>query len=221
MDWNNIFTTVPNHTIKDVYVSVKGRMSDYFEGGIYLDEVNPSTTSAWGTVRLPSGDYECIRLKNEVKSELANVFNSISIPFITETYIEYIWISKDNFQVMTISSQDGETNPNFGQAGYIERMSAVETSVAQLQSESTVPTNFQLSQNYPNPFNSSTLIKFTVPEAAHVKINVYDMRGALVRTIADGYLAAGNYSRVFDAGDLASGTYLYKMQIGDMQQSKK
>ncbi|MBD3289787.1 T9SS type A sorting domain-containing protein [candidate division KSB1 bacterium] len=180
-----------------------------------------STFDAWGTVRLPSGDYQCLRLKNEVISEVSTAFNGVSVPIASETYIEYIWISKDNFQVMTITSQDGETNPNFTQAVYIERMSSIETSVAELESESNVPTNFQLSQNYPNPFNSSTMINFTVPEAAHVQISVYDMRGTLVRTIVDGYLTEGNYSRVFDAVDLASGTYMYEMQIGDLQQSKK
>jgi hypothetical protein len=80
-----------------------------------------------------------------------------------------------------------------------------------------VPKSFDLSQNYPNPFNPSTQIVFSIPSAARVKLNVYNIVGQLVATLVNGEFAPGNYTATWNGRDLsgsmaASGVYLYRIE---------
>lgn len=179
------------------------------------------TLDAWGTVRLPMGDFQCLRLRNDVKSETFTVFNGVKFPLGSETTIDYVWIAKDNFQVAGVESMDGETNPNFSQASYFQRLTTMQTAVSDQNPDKQIPSGFHLSQNYPNPFNSATKITFSVPEAARVTIQVYDLTGRLIATLLDDVMPAGVHSQVFESSDLASGTYVYKMRAGNVTQSRK
>ena len=75
-----------------------------------------------------------------------------------------------------------------------------------------VPTEFALESNYPNPFNPQTTIRFSVPESAQVRLIVYDVLGRQVRVLVDGTREAGTHEVVFEAGNLPSGTYLYRLE---------
>ena len=75
-----------------------------------------------------------------------------------------------------------------------------------------VPETFVLEGNHPNPFNPQTTIRFSVPEASVVKLVVYDVLGREVRVLVDGVRQAGVHEVVFEAGDLPSGTYLYRLE---------
>ena len=88
------------------------------------------------------------------------------------------------------------------------------------------PTNFTLEQNYPNPFNPSTDISFTLPEGAPTKLVIYNTLGQVVRTLVDGYVKIGTTTVHFDAKDdagneLASGSYLYKINSGSYTATRK
>lgn len=74
-----------------------------------------------------------------------------------------------------------------------------------------IPAEFYLSQNYPNPFNPRTVISFGLAEEGEVQLIVYNTLGQVVRLILDQSLPAGKYSYSFDAGNLASGIYYYKL----------
>ena len=84
-----------------------------------------------------------------------------------------------------------------------------------------VPTEYALYNAYPNPFNPSTTIKFDLPEASMVRLAVYDMLGREVAVLVNGERVAGQHIVVFDAGRLASGMYIYRLQTGDFTQTKK
>jgi hypothetical protein len=89
-----------------------------------------------------------------------------------------------------------------------------------------IPEEFNLAQNYPNPFNPTTTVEFDIPEASDVDIRIYDIRGALVKTLASGHREAGRYQMIWDAknmtgADVASGVYLIKMTAGDFTETKK
>ncbi len=85
-----------------------------------------------------------------------------------------------------------------------------------------VPKEYSLSQNYPNPFNPTTIIRFAIMKQTDVKIVVYDILGNEVAKLVDvNNLPAGSYSADFDASNLASGLYFYKLTAGDFSTTKK
>ncbi len=81
-----------------------------------------------------------------------------------------------------------------------------------------VPSQFNLSQNYPNPFNPTTKIDFELPKDGNMNLYVYDNNGKLVSTIANGYKTAGYYTVEFNASNLASGVYFYKLEFNNGSQ---
>jgi hypothetical protein len=83
------------------------------------------------------------------------------------------------------------------------------------------PEKFQLSQNYPNPFNPSTNINFTLPQTNNVTLTVYNILGQQVTQLVNGRLSAGQHSVKFDASNLSSGMYLYRIEAGTFTQNKK
>lgn len=84
-----------------------------------------------------------------------------------------------------------------------------------------VPTEFELSQNYPNPFNPSTTIRFSLPKETQLKINLYNMLGELLETIAEGTYQTGYHKVTVNASDLPSGMYVYRIESNDFVQTKK
>ena len=88
------------------------------------------------------------------------------------------------------------------------------------QSEKS-PAKFELKQNYPNPFNPSTTIKYQIPKAGMVSIKVYNILGQEVSTLVNGMKNSGSYEVNFNANNLASGTYIYRLQAGSFVQTKK
>jgi hypothetical protein len=83
------------------------------------------------------------------------------------------------------------------------------------------PNYFSLSQNYPNPFNPTTTIGFQIPQSGHVKLTVYDLFGKEVKTLINKEMRSGSHQCVFDGSGLASGVYLYRLQVNGFVQSKK
>jgi parallel beta-helix repeat protein len=90
-----------------------------------------------------------------------------------------------------------------------------------LFSAPSVPDNYALYQNYPNPFNPTTNIAFDLKEAGHVKIMVYNTLGQLVALAADNDLTAGRHTVSFDASTLASGVYVYSINVNGFSDLKK
>ncbi|MEP1304820.1 MAG: T9SS type A sorting domain-containing protein [Balneola sp.] len=80
---------------------------------------------------------------------------------------------------------------------------------------------FRLAQNYPNPFNPSTTINFVLPQASQVSLKVYNMLGQEVLTLVNERMSSGSQSVQFDASNLASGMYVYRLNAGSFSSSKK
>jgi len=99
--------------------------------------------------------------------------------------------------------------------------SANQTLVGVESETSNIPESFSISQNYPNPFNPSTKIKFALSSTENVKIIVYDITGRQIKELLSQNLTAGTHTVDFDASDLASGTYIYRIKAGNFVESKK
>jgi hypothetical protein len=82
--------------------------------------------------------------------------------------------------------------------------------------EDAIPTSYGLEQNYPNPFNPTTVIRYAMPQAGEVQLEVYDMMGRKVSTLVRGTKLAGYHEVVFNASHLGSGAYMYRLMAGDV-----
>lgn len=90
-----------------------------------------------------------------------------------------------------------------------------------IEDEPLQPRTFNLAQNYPNPFNAKTTIQFELQTAANVKLSVFDVTGGLVDVLVDRRFDAGRQSVVWNAEDLASGTYFYRLTTAEGSQVRK
>ena len=85
-----------------------------------------------------------------------------------------------------------------------------------------VPNQFYVDQNYPNPFNPSTTIKFGIIQASNIDLRVYDVLGREVAVLVNNeFMGAGSYNVKFEAKNLASGIYVYRLTAGNFTSSKK
>jgi len=84
-----------------------------------------------------------------------------------------------------------------------------------------VPSEYELDQNFPNPFNPLTTIEFALPEEAMVSIRLFNILGNEVATLVEKRYGAGKHSVEFDAGELASGVYIYTMRAGTFGMTRK
>jgi hypothetical protein len=98
---------------------------------------------------------------------------------------------------------------------------AVPTAVNEAVTRTNVPQQYGLAQNYPNPFNPSTIIKFQIRSKGFVTLKIYDIIGREVATLVNGFQEAGPHDVKFDASNLPSGVYLYRITTGTYVETKK
>ncbi len=89
------------------------------------------------------------------------------------------------------------------------------------ENETNIPVEFTLSQNYPNPFNPSTQIEFSLPETGNVQLKIYNMVGQTVQVLIDEVRSQGSHSVSFNASDLSSGVYFYRLEFDGIVLSNK
>lgn len=89
------------------------------------------------------------------------------------------------------------------------------------EEETSLPQIVSLDQNYPNPFNPSTVINYTLSANSYVSLEVFDLMGRKVSTLVNGRQAAGAQQVTFDASQLSSGVYIYRLNAAGKQLSKK
>ncbi len=82
------------------------------------------------------------------------------------------------------------------------------------------PKEYRVS-SYPNPFNPSTTIRFDPPEATFVRLRVFDLLGRVIAILVEEQKSAGSYSVTFDASNLPSGVYLYRIEAGSYIETKR
>ncbi len=95
-----------------------------------------------------------------------------------------------------------------------------ELTVVPTDAEIHVAEQFELLQNYPNPFNPATNITFSLPVTSHVTLEIFDVAGRRVATLVNENMSPGSHTVTWDAADVASGVYLYRLQAGDFRKTR-
>ena len=129
--------------------------------------------------------------------------------------------STTNCCVTVPLSDDGTSSVNDGPAYTISNSCArlfVRNNIIKKKYKNEV---YQLEQNFPNPFNPSTKISYVVLQPGYVKLSIYNILGEEVAILVDHFVEAGSYEVPFDASNLSSGLYLYKLQYDNQFQIKK
>jgi len=103
----------------------------------------------------------------------------------------------------------------------ITQLQVVLDVVTGVEEENSLPTLYSLYNNYPNPFNPTTTIKYDIPEQSYVTIKIYTIVGEEVATLLNEEQNAGRYQIQWNASELASGVYFYRLQAGQFSDTKK
>jgi hypothetical protein len=128
-----------------------------------------------------------------------------------------VWI---NLAMILDDYNNGITGPGHcSEPGEIMEKETAET--PEVSTINIIPENYSLSQNYPNPFNPVTVISFGLPEGGMVTLKIYDMLGNEITTLVNNYISAGMHNVDFNAANLPSGVYLYRLQSGSFIQTNK
>ncbi|KAA3661087.1 MAG: T9SS C-terminal target domain-containing protein [Calditrichaeota bacterium] len=114
------------------------------------------------------------------------------------------WVGADTL-VFTVADPGGAS-------ASVSAVFSVKNTASGVQ-ELTLPDEFALHQNYPNPFNPQTTIAFDLKQSGEVKLTIYDITGRMVTKLVDNFVQAGRHKIVWDATNVATGTYLIVIQV--------
>ena len=104
---------------------------------------------------------------------------------------------------------------------HTQNLIAIRDTVTSVVNDGTEVLSYILEQNYPNPFNSTTHIRYTIPSSGNVTLKVFDLLGQEVTILLDRYQERGEYDAIFQADNLVSGVYFYRLKSGSFTASKK
>lgn len=145
---------------------------------------------------------------------------------------EWVWlenasgkvIDSVNFGATAAATESYGRTPDGGTWGILSAVTKGKTNnTTGITRNSAAVSEYRLEQNYPNPFNPATVINYTIPSAAQVRLSVYNVLGKEVASLFNGYQAAGNYSVSFSASEynLSGGIYFYQLNAGKYSITKK
>jgi len=144
-----------------------------------------------------------------LSTNYGSIWNQINDGFIGSAYY-----------VLSLAANDDDIFAGTNAAGVWKR--ALSEIITDVEADVNLsPNGFNLEQNYPNPFNPSTTISFSIPTEEFVSLKVFNSLGEEVAELVNETKPAGNYSVTFDASELTSGIYFYKLSAGDFTQTKK
>jgi xylan 1,4-beta-xylosidase len=197
-----------------LYAGVEFGNDDYFRRPDSI-KITASCATSGGTVEvwldsLDSGTKiaECNISSTGSWNTYATFTANILTPFsgMHDVYLKFKGAGSDKLFMLQWLKFTDWVNPE---------ISAVKSTTGNL------PRRFELKQNYPNPFNPTTQINYFVPRASHVTLKVYNLLGQEVTTLFDEFRQPGTYSVLFNAKEISSGMYLYRMNADNFRATKK
>jgi hypothetical protein len=236
--WRHIAATWSSSGLK-VYLDGALLNTNSYSGGLPNFATELIGTSSWGSffngyvdeIRIWNVERSAAQINSTLLDTLSSEYYSTSdsglIAYYRMDLLEDLGInsdSADDLRDLSVNENHLDTygNPVLVQSGGFV-ITNVENSVANF------PEEYFLSQNYPNPFNPSTKIRYTIPnviasgakQSALVILKVYDVLGNEVATLVNEENAAGNYEVDFNAAELSSGIYFYRLNAGSFIDTKK
>jgi len=215
-------TSIFNHSVRFGFVlplqlgaGIVLRADTVYSSGNDVD-VNFETDSydAYGTLNLPNGSFGTLR---EISSIATKVYLSGALSNSSTSYL-ITWVTESGNQLQ----MEADSLPSGNVKVHSVSLTYIGTTPATLvKAPAQLPGSFMLAQNYPNPFNPSTQIQFSVPQAGFVSLKVFDMLGREVATLVHQELTPSSYSITWNAANVASGVYLYKLDAGNYSVTKK
>jgi hypothetical protein len=193
---------------------IRERDSTSITPGYYVITEGEVFTDAFGTMKLPSGNYPCIRLTQYSYSYTHTPF-SIDTS-VTKGYhfygqglteVNMIGIPKEQFDATTVEVNAIKYSRREGQSGIPE--------------SELSPNEIKLYQNFPNPFTSTTDIRWRSVVSGKVVVKVFDFMGKEIRTLADVKMVPGEHKVTFDASGLVAGVYFYQLQANGIVETRK
>jgi endo-1,4-beta-xylanase len=198
------------HTWQTLQRNHPDLVSEIFDNDeTYFNQYSPWTFASINTTAL----RDSVKLRMVVGSLTS--YNRSFRDYITALNIPFEYIETDcAHNLGCLLNVEGVNS-----AAFIAKSMATPTHVE--TSFVALPQGFLLLQNYPNPFNPTTVISFQLPMNNYVTLKVFDVIGRELARLVEGYLEAGNHSVRFDAGNLPSGVYFYKLTSGKYAQVRK
>lgn len=143
-----------------------------------------------------------------------------TIPRFARIAIVFMVVSKDTTVYVSVNAKTKDLKGiDNGVVSFYDNFSFDGTT--SVSDSKKLPDSYQLLQNYPNPFNPSTTIKFSVPQNGHVNLTVFNLLGQEVETLVNEEREQGNHEVKFNASNLPSGIYLYRLQTANTVEAKK
>ena len=201
-------------TIKDTTIEVGAFTSILFDSTVI-------SVDGWGKIILPGGEFDCLRLFEQCWTHSQTVINGVIIDSSWESALSYIWVDKNHFVLAAVTSQDGETDPNFTSASAFSRLAGGSTALSEIKDLGQ-----QLNISGPNPFKDKLQIRVDLDQANNVRLSIFDLQGVEVTRLMDSSLADGTYhfswdGRSKDAGLLSAGTYLVALRTDEGRAVRK
>jgi hypothetical protein len=199
------------HLVSERYLYVTGFYKLFSETGQDSLEISVEMRQAFDVV---GAGVKCV--------DTSSTYKSFHVPII------YPGAQVPNNVVVTfsIAGLDDYMGPTIGTWALVDSVSIGPVATSVESGITSQPTTFSLSQNYPNPFNPVTRIDYTLPAAADTRLEIYNVRGQLVRTLVNDRLEAGAHFVHWDSNDsygqpVAPGIYFYRLQAGQQMKVKK
>ncbi|MFN3821620.1 MAG: T9SS type A sorting domain-containing protein, partial [bacterium] len=139
---------------------------------------------------------------------------TLRIGDVVHLYVTFQPAEERNFTGVITFQTDDQTPPQVVLRGRGDR-------AAGISEEFSPPVDFRMGNPYPNPFNSQTIIPFSLERSGAVQVRIYDLKGSLIKGLAEGFYPAGQHQLVVDGTGLPAGVYVVKMRVGKVSRAVK
>jgi hypothetical protein len=204
-------------------------------GGIEIDGIRVATTWSLAPLPVELTSFSATTIGSTVKLSWNTAAEVNNYGFEVERKTGNLQSTVGNYEKIGFVNGNGNSNSpksysyedkNVSAGKYSYRLKQIDND-GQFEYSKTIevdlgtPRKFELSQNYPNPFNPITTIRFNLPEAGNVKLTLFNILGQEMKTLVNEFKEAGVHTINFDASDLNSGMYIYKLESGSFVQTRK